>query len=204
VRDASRLPVRRGVPGELRRPPFCEQARSMESCLLACVRLSPLTKVPRGASSVEGMYGPQPKPPDQGRVVGCGPSLLGQAARCARRPWRHGRQGTAKPWIRWRCHDHIHTHAHAPAFASISVIRGREQERFLGRPTSRLPCISPISGWNSGQLQGTIPYSEWEQVQSPANSPTIARRECRPRITPGPDGYERTEYDRIQRLPATE
>ncbi len=81
VRDASRLPVRRGVPGELRRPPFCERARSMESCLLACVRLSPLTKVPRGASSVEGMYRPQLKPPDQGRVVGCGPSLLGQAAR---------------------------------------------------------------------------------------------------------------------------
>ncbi len=134
----TRLPVRGGVPGELRWPPFCERARSMESFLLACVRLRSLTKVPRGASSVEGMYRPRPKPPDRGRVVGCGSSLLGQAARCDGRPWRHSRRGTAQPWIRRRCHDNTNTHAPAPAFARIRVIRGKKPKTLPSQSRPRL------------------------------------------------------------------
>jgi hypothetical protein len=29
-------------------------------------------------------------------------------------------QGTAKPWIRRRSHEHVNTHAHAPAFAEFA------------------------------------------------------------------------------------
>jgi hypothetical protein len=46
VRDASRLLVRCSVPGELRRPPLCKPACSMESCSLTGVRLGPCAAVP--------------------------------------------------------------------------------------------------------------------------------------------------------------
>ena len=51
VRDASRLPVRHSVPGELRPPPFCKHACSMEACSLTGVRLRlgvavPVAKAP--------------------------------------------------------------------------------------------------------------------------------------------------------------
>jgi hypothetical protein len=46
VRDASRLPVRHGVPGELRRPPFCKHACSMEARSLTGVRLRLCVAVP--------------------------------------------------------------------------------------------------------------------------------------------------------------
>ncbi len=98
-----------------------KRACSAEPSSLTGVRLDSLARVPIGLAFLTAKtYRPQSKPPDRGRAVGCGPSLLGQAAHCEGRPRRQGRRGTAKPWIRRRSLERVVTYDPASAFAELA------------------------------------------------------------------------------------
>ncbi len=112
------------LPGDLRCSPLgqaslprVEQLARMRTAQSVCGSPGVLSFFPQDRRKADPL---QPKLPDQGRVVGCGPSLLGQAARCGGRPWdavpRHGVAVDQAAELRvWP-----NTHDPAPAFAELA------------------------------------------------------------------------------------
>ena len=113
VRDASRLPVRHSVPGELRRPPFCKRACCMEACSLTGVRLRlcvavPVAKAPcpdgKGAPSIASAAGSRPGKGMRSRLAWMSSPLprlpLGRRPKARRRRGSGGVAANTLPGLR--------------------------------------------------------------------------------------------------------